>query len=89
MSKLTMTMKDWDKERISKYFDTSGLLKPENDTVQTEKVKHMKKKIIKSETKVNWNRKAVRVRRVLPLTRPKNYRKDKERAVSIRESRAG
>ena len=65
-----MTMKDWDKERMSKYFDTTGLMKLVNDTIQTEKAKPMKKKIIISETKVNWNRKAVRVRRVLPVTRP-------------------
>ena len=49
------------------YFDTTGLMKHVNDTIQTEKAKPMKKKIIISETKVNWNRKAVRVRRVLPL----------------------
>ena len=70
-----MTMKDWDKERISKYFDTKGLLKPVNDTVKTEEAKPMKKKIIVSETKMNWNRKAVRVRRVLPLTRLKISKK--------------
>ncbi len=65
-----MTMKDWDKERMSKYFDTTGLLKLVNDTIQTEKAKPMKKKIIISEPKVKLNRKAVRIRRVLPPTRP-------------------
>jgi hypothetical protein len=64
-------MKDWDKERMLKYFDITGLLKPVIDTVQTEKTKPLKNKIIMSETKVNMNRKAVCVRRVLPLTRPK------------------
>ena len=64
-----MSMKDWDKERMSKYFDTTGLLKLANDTIQTEKAKQMKKKIIISETKVNLNRKADRVRRILPFTR--------------------
>ena len=66
-----MTMKDWDKERMLKYFDITGLLKPVNDTVQIEKAKPVKKKIIISETKVNFHRKTVRVRRVLSLTRPK------------------
>lgn len=64
-----MTMKDWDKEQMSKYFDTTGLLKLAKDTIQTEKARHIKKKIIISETKVNLNRKDVRVRRILPLTR--------------------
>ena len=34
---------------MSKYFDTTGLLKLVNDTIQTEKAKPMKKKIIISE----------------------------------------
>jgi hypothetical protein len=60
-------MKDWDKERILAYFDTTDLLNLVNTTIQTEKVKPMKNKKIKSETKMSWNRKSVRVRRVLPL----------------------
>jgi hypothetical protein len=65
-----MTMKDWDKERMSKYFDTTGLMNLANDTIQTENVKPIKKKIIISEPKVKLSRKAVRGRRVLPLSRP-------------------
>jgi len=73
-----MTMKDWDKERLSKFFDTTGLLKLVNDSVQTEQAKPMKKKAIVSEAKVDWTRKVVRVRRVLPLTRPKFARARKK-----------
>ncbi len=72
-----MTMKDWDKERMSKYFDITGLMKLTNDTIQTEKAKPMKKKIIITEPKVKFSRKAVLVRRVLPLTRPNFSKKIK------------
>ncbi len=72
-----MTMKDWDKERMSKYFDITGLMKLANDTIQTEKGKPMKKKISITEPKVKSSRKAVLVRRVLPLTRPNFSKKIK------------
>ncbi len=63
-----MSMKDWDKERMSKYFDTTGLMKLANDTIQTEKAKPMNKNII-SEPKVKLSRKDALIRRVIPLKR--------------------
>jgi hypothetical protein len=68
-------MEDWDSERMSKYFDTTGLENLVNDTIQTEEAKPMKKKNIKSETKKSWTRKDVHVRRVLPLSRPNILKK--------------
>jgi hypothetical protein len=62
-------MKDWDKERMSKYFDTTELLKSANDTTQPEKVKPMKKKTIISEPTEKLSRKEVLVRRLRPYTR--------------------
>jgi hypothetical protein len=70
-------MKDWDKERMSKYFDITGLMKLTNDTIQTEKAKPMKKKIIITKPKVKFSRKAVLVRRVLPIPRPNFSKKIK------------
>lgn len=66
---VAMSMKDWDKERMSVYFDITGLMKLANDTIQTEKAKPLKKKNIISEPKIRLSRKAALIRRVIPLKR--------------------
>jgi hypothetical protein len=47
-----MTMKDWDKERISQYFDTADLWNLVNDSTQTEEAKPQIQNIILPETKL-------------------------------------
>lgn len=62
-------MKDWDKERISQYFDTTDLWNLVNDSTQTEEAKPQIQKIILPETKLKWKRKVERTRRILPILR--------------------
>ncbi|MHA2113803.1 MAG: hypothetical protein ACW98W_20295 [Candidatus Hodarchaeales archaeon] len=64
-----MTMKDWDKERISQYFDTADLWNLVNDSTQTEEAKPQIQNIILPETKLQWKRKVERTRRILPILR--------------------
>ena len=63
----TMTMKDWDKKRISQYFDTTELLKLVNDSTQTDKAEPQKRQISLSKTKMKRKHKVERARRILPV----------------------
>ena len=63
----SMTMKDWDKKRISQYFDTTELLKLVNDSTQTDKVEPQKKQISLSKTKMKRKKKVEHAHRILPI----------------------
>ena len=62
-------MKDWDKEQMERYFDTTKLLKQLNKINPIEKKSPQKQKNSPLKTEMKKNRKKEHVRRILPLIR--------------------
>ena len=62
-------MEDWDKEQMERYFDTTKLLKQQNEINPNEKKSPQKQKNSPPKTDMKKNHKKEHVRRVLPLIR--------------------
>jgi hypothetical protein len=67
-------MKEWDKERIARYFDTTDLWKLVNDSTHTKEAEPQILKVLLPKSKLKWNRKVERARRVLSVRKRSSLR---------------